>query len=112
MDLSNPNLFSAIPDVIPKEIIEVIVQQSGVRIERIISKGQQAPEEGWFDQEEDEWVVLLEGLARISYPDNTDVELQKGDYLYIPAHQQHRVSWTTLNEATIWLAIFWPVVKI
>jgi len=33
------------------------------------------------------------------------VQLQRGSYLYIPAHVRHRVAWTHPTEKTIWLAI-------
>ena len=30
-----------------------------------------------------------------------------GDFVNIPAHRKHRVEWTTVDEPTIWLAVFY-----
>ena len=35
------------------------------------------------------------------------VEMKAGDFINIPAHQRHRVEWTTPDEPTIWLAVFY-----
>jgi cupin 2 domain-containing protein len=36
----------------------------------------------------------------------TDV-MKPGDHLNIPAQRRHRVEWTTPEEPTIWLAVFY-----
>ncbi len=78
-----------------------------VRIERIVSKGQTSPDSGWYDQEEHEWVMVMKGQATIAFENGTSVTLAQGDYLNIPAHCKHKVSWTDPNRATVWLAVFY-----
>jgi cupin 2 domain-containing protein len=75
-----------------------------VKIERIVSHAAVSPEGFWYDQEQDEWVVVLEGEAtlRLLEPDEI-VELKKGDHLFIPRHRKHRVERT--SSRTIWLAV-------
>jgi len=38
---------------------------------------------------------------------NEPVEMGPGDFVNIPAHKRHRVEWTTEEEPTIWLAVFY-----
>ncbi|MCC9600479.1 cupin domain-containing protein [Stieleria sp. JC731] len=106
------NLFSGLPSdpkaPLPKELVDVLVSQSGVRIERIVSDGQASPTDFWYDQDEHEWVVVLQGRARLQFDDGRMLELLPGDHLMIPAHQKHRVDWTSNDEFTIWLAVFYP----
>ena len=102
-----PNLFSEIPKDIPEEIFEDIVSTSNVRIERIVSKGQSSPETGWYDQDEHEWVLVLSGQGVIGFEDGSEVTLSSGDYLNIKAHQKHKVVRTAVDEATVWLAVFY-----
>lgn len=102
------NLLDNIPAELPAEVFEDIVKTSTVRIERIISKGHTTPADEWYDQDEHEWVLVLKGEARIRFEEkNREVHLQEGDYLNIPAHQRHQVSWTAPGQETIWLAVFY-----
>ena len=100
------NLFENLPDICRAEIFETILDNSVLKIERIISEVQATPLTQWYDQDWDEWVALLQGNACIMFEeDATSFVLKPGDYLYIPAHKKHRVEWTDRNEKTIWLAI-------
>lgn len=101
------NIFSNIPDDIPNEIFDDIVKTEKLRIERIVSKGQSSPDTGWYDQEENEWVIVLSGYGEIEYINGDKVILKQGDYLDIKAHVKHRVIATSKTEATVWLAIFY-----
>jgi len=102
------NFLVGIPLNIQKEVTERIISNANVRIERIISRGQSSPENFWYDQEENEWVILIKGRARLSfYDENKIVVLNEGDYLDIPAHKKHRVEWTDPDKETIWLAVFY-----
>jgi cupin 2 domain-containing protein len=37
--------------------------------------------------------------------DNEEIELNKGDYIYIPHKLKHRVTYTSTNPVCVWLAI-------
>ena len=50
--------------------------------------------------------MVLKGSARLQFEDGM-VEMQPGDFVSIPAHNKHRVEWTTPDEPTIWLAVFY-----
>ena len=86
------------------EIFEALIKTPGLLVERIISKGQITPTGEWYDQEADEWVVLLTGRSRLRFDDEV-VEMYAGDYLFIPSHRKHRVEFTSSDPACIWLAI-------
>ena len=102
------NLFSDLPYSISEELTEVLAENRLVRIERIISTGHVSPEGLWYDQQEHEWVVVLQGEARLLLEGNAEqVHLKPGDYINIPAHRKHRVEWTLPDEPTIWLAVFY-----
>ncbi len=102
------NLFRDIPSALKKEFVETLLAKNQVRIERIVSKGQASPQGFWYDQSEDEWVVVLKGRAIIKIEHQESVkELDPGDSLFLPAHLRHRVEWTDPAEETIWLAVFW-----
>ena len=101
------NIFADIPDDLKEEFIEDILVSKNLKIERIVSYGHTSPKEGWYNQDKNEWVILLDGEATISFKDSADVKLKKGDYLNIPLHVEHKVSWTKPKYKTIWLAIFY-----
>ncbi|CAD73599.1 cupin domain-containing protein [Rhodopirellula baltica] len=105
------NLFENVPTHLPSELIEVLAEGESVRIERIVSTGHSTAPGDWYDQEQDEWVVVLKGEARLRFSDAKVISMQPGDHLLIPAHQRHRVDWTTPKEPTIWLAIFFEKVS-
>ncbi len=100
------NLFDNIRAHLPEELITTILQVSGVRIERVVSQGQASPPDFWYDQDDNEWVVVIEGRATLQFEGELEsVELQRGSYVNIPAHTRHRVAWTDPNQKTVWLAI-------
>jgi len=103
--MKTKNIFTNIPKQLPDEIFEDIISTQNLKIERIISKGHTTPISQWYDQDTDEWILVLQGDAIISFEDSKDVHLRVGDYLNIPAHTKHRVSWTIPNTETIWLAV-------
>ncbi len=104
-NLFGNNFFDNLPTSIPNELIQVIAGNHHVRIERIVSHGHASPDGFWYDQDENEWVIVLKGAARLRFDDRS-VELKTGDFVNIPAHKRHRVEWTTSDEPTIWLAVF------
>ena len=105
MTINIGNLFESLPEDISKEVFSEIIQGENIRIERIISKGHSSPEAGWYDQNDNEWVIVLKGEAKLSFENNNDVHLVSGSHLNIPAHTKHKVTWTKPNTETIWLAV-------
>lgn len=101
------NIFNDIPAHLPEELFTLLLENKNVRIERIISEGQRTPAGEWYEQLQYEWVIVLQGQAVIEYENMEQHNLNAGDYLFIPAHTRHRVSWTTAAQQTIWLAIHW-----
>lgn len=99
------NIFR-LPDILPdEELFEKLIHKRGISIERIVSTGQVSPENYWYDQDDDEWVILLQGEATLKWRDGQAKKLVAGDYLLIPAHEQHRVEKTSKNPPCIWLAV-------
>ncbi len=105
MTIDIGNLFESLPEDISKEVFSEIIQGENIRIERIISKGHSSPEAGWYDQDDNEWVIVLKGEAKLSFENDDDVHLVSGSHLNIPAHTKHKVTWTKPNTETIWLAV-------
>lgn len=91
------------------EHLQTLLSRSGLRLERIVSDGQVSPPGFWYEQPEDEWVVLLQGAATLEYADATKIDLTVGDALLIPAECRHRVAYTAAR--TVWLALFLPPIS-
>jgi cupin 2 domain-containing protein len=104
--MQSGNIFSAIPQGTDKETLDIILDSGNLRIERIISGGHSTPPGQWYDQEQDEWVILLAGSAAVMFEGSSEaISLKPGDYVTIPAHRRHRVERTDEVEETIWLAV-------
>jgi len=101
------NIFSAIPKDLDVEVLEQLVKSENITIERIISKGHKSPETGWYNQNQNEWVIVLQGKAIISFEEESAITLESGDYVNIKPHQKHKVIWTDPSIETIWLAVFY-----
>ena len=100
-----PNIYELSQEVSRPEKFEQIISGKNIQIERIISTGQTTPSGQWYDQELDEWVILLQGESELSYADDSRIKLKTGDYLLIPAHTKHRVEYTSIEPVCIWLAV-------
>lgn len=101
------NLFAGLPADLPEELVEVLAQHKHFRIERIVSTGHTSPEGFWYDQDDAEWVIVLKGEARLRFEGvEQPLSMKPGDHVAIPAHRRHRVEWTSPNEPTVWLAVF------
>ncbi len=99
------NILSELP-VSTNEIFETLLEKPGLKLERIISSGQATPEGEWYDQEQDEWVLLLTGSAALLIEgEHAPHRLIPGDYLHLPAHCRHRVEQTDTLVKTVWLAL-------
>ena len=100
------NLFD-LPDPLPEsEVFTDLIPERGVKIERIVSRGQNSPEGQWYDQDRDEWVVLIQGEAVLEYEGGEKLRLDAGDHVLIPAHCRHRVDFTSRTPPCIWVAVF------
>ena len=100
------NIFEKVIINPDEEIFEDILAQDKIKIERIVSYGQSTPEKEWYDQDWDEWVMLLKGSAGLKFEnDRKIITMRPGDYIFIPRNIRHRVEFTDKDEASIWLAI-------
>lgn len=99
------NIFEEIIiDKNEEKFIEIFRNET-IKVEKIVSNGQKSPDNFWYEQEGNEFILLLEGFAILEF-ENREVELKKGDCLNIEAMEKHRVKFTSLNEPTIWFAVF------
>ncbi|HMB15984.1 MAG TPA: cupin domain-containing protein [Pelovirga sp.] len=106
--MSCDNIFTSIPDHLPDELVSLLVDNGQIRIERIVSRGHVSPPGFWYDQQQDEFVLLLQGQAELELLEPKEqLCLQAGDYLHIPARRQHRVVRTSSDMNCIWLAVFY-----
>jgi cupin 2 domain-containing protein len=100
------NLLSALPRGEAAELVEVLTQGAGVRIERIVSTGQASPPGFWYDQPQDEFVVVLAGSAVLRFEKgDRRFDLRPGDWIEVPAHARHRVEFSQADPPTVWLAV-------
>ena len=99
------NLFKLPQLPLEDEQFDTLMEKGGVMIERIISTGQVSPPGFWFDQDRDEWVILMQGSAELEFEDGKKVQLEKGDFVLCPKDLKHRVTYTSAEPACIWLAV-------
>jgi Cupin domain. len=90
MNISLESLFADIPRQLPHELCQTLFENPNIRIERIVSKGHASAKNSWYDQAQSEWVMLLQGQARLCFMHAAPVDLNPGDYLLLPAHPEHR----------------------
>lgn len=100
------SIFANIPANLPEELCQTLVESEHVRIERIVSRGHQSPDDFWYEQPWHEFVLLLTGSAQLQC-DDSDVllSLSAGDYVHIPAGCRHRVAATDADVDSVWLAV-------
>ena len=107
MTASPNNLFTGIPLNLPSELETLLASGRQFRLKRIVSRGHTSAPGDWYDQQEDEWVILLSGAARLEFEDEDELlGMNPGDHLLIPAHRRHRVQWTAPGTDTVWLALY------
>ena len=100
------NLFDIEKIPNSEELTTILAESKNVRIERIISSGQISSEGFQYDQDENEFVALLQGEAVISYEDGS-TKLKAGDTVLIPAHKKHRVDFTSVDPPCVWICVFY-----
>lgn len=96
-------LFQDLPPAGADEIFTSLFSNPALRVERIVSDGQASPPGFWYEQPEDEWVVLLQGGACLGFADGTRLTLAPGDWIALPAGARHRIEST--QPRTVWLAV-------
>ena len=84
----------------------MLASSHGTRVERIVSRGHASPEGFWFDQEQDEFVLLVRGRAGLRFEGREEVVLEAGGHVTIPAHTRHRVEWTDPDGDTVWVVVY------
>jgi cupin 2 domain-containing protein len=97
------NIFTGVSAVAGEESFLTLFESDAVKIERIVSHAHSSPLGFWYDQAEQEWVILVRGQATLEFADGRLVELKEGDYLAIAPHAKHRVQQTA--SETVWLAV-------
>lgn len=102
-DLQGGNLFDPLPPLQQGETFSTLLDNGHVRIERIVSHHHTSPPGLWYEQAEDEWVVLLRGAATLEFDDGHTRTLAAGDWLQLPARCRHRIAHTAAQ--TLWLAV-------
>ena len=100
-------LLKNIPDASEDEVFENLFCDKKLRVERIVSKGQTTADDYWYDQNSNEFVVVLQGCGIVLFDDKREFKLKKGDSLLIKSYQRHKVIFTDKTEETLWLAFFW-----
>ncbi len=105
MKPKNIFLCDKIPEKNEGELFESLCRDKSINIERIISNGHRTSEGKWYNQDHNEWVIILQGKATLELENKEKINLSKGDYLLIPARLKHRVSYTSTNPVCIWLAV-------
>ncbi|MCL1859379.1 MAG: cupin domain-containing protein [Oscillospiraceae bacterium] len=98
------NIYEMPPLPLTEEVMTILTENENIRIERIISAGQVSD---WYDQDETEFVILLEGNAVIEYENSKTVSMSKGDTLLINPHERHKVSYTSSEPLCVWLCVFY-----
>ena len=103
MSIRANNIFAGTSAGEEKESFSTLFEGNTVKIERIVSHSHSSPPGFWYDQTEQEWVILMRGEATLEFAGGKLLELKEGDYLAIPPHVKHRVQKTA--PETVWLAM-------
>ncbi|MCL1140105.1 cupin domain-containing protein [Shewanella pneumatophori] len=103
--MQKQNIFTELPSDLSQEVFEPLIKTDKVLIERIVSKAHVTPVGQWYDQAHSEWVMVVQGAAKLEFNDGKTVKLNVGEHINIAAHVKHRVAWTCEQTETIWLAV-------
>ena len=105
--MKHGNIFAS-ADTSLEEFTEILASshEGPMRIERIVSEGHVSPVDFWYDQSEFEWVIVLQGNAELEFMNHGKIALSHGDWVFITAHEKHRVTYTSDNPKCTWLAVF------
>jgi cupin 2 domain-containing protein len=97
------NIFAGLPGSTGREQFLTLFENGDVKIERIVSQSHSGAPGSWYDQVQEEWVIVLRGHATLEFAGGRLVEMKEGDHLAIASHVKHRVHQTA--PETIWLAV-------
>ncbi|PKG56490.1 cupin domain-containing protein [Shewanella sp. GutDb-MelDb] len=103
--MDKQHILDNLPSDLTLEQFEPLVKTDCVLIERIISAAHVTAEGQWYDQAKSEWVMVVQGAAKLEFEHGEMVSLNQGEHLTIKAHVKHRVAWTSEETETIWLAV-------
>ena len=101
--MSVKNLFANLPAGTGSEDFLTLLENPNVKITRIVSHSHSSPAGFWYDQADDEWVIVLRGSATVEFAGGETIEMAEGDCLTIERHVKHRVART--SEEAFWLAV-------
>lgn len=97
------NVLADLPAIGAQEALDPLFANANCRVERIVSFGHASPPGFWYEQVEDEWVVLLTGSAALAFEDGRTMALSAGDWVSLPASCRHRVE--SVSHDAVWLAV-------
>jgi cupin 2 domain-containing protein len=103
MMITARNIFAGTTVPAGLEQCLTLFESGTVRVERIVSNAHSSPSSFWYDQPEDEWVMLLRGQATLEFAGGESMAMRAGDHVTIASRVRHRVSET--DAETIWLAV-------
>ena len=103
MTIRVDNLFANLPELYESEQSLSLFEKPSIKIERIVSQSHSSPPGFWYDQDEDEWVMVVRGEATLEFEDGDLVQMEEGDHMTIARHVRHRVQQT--DAKTIWLTV-------
>jgi cupin 2 domain-containing protein len=99
------NIFTNLPTNFSEEHFLELFSNEHTKIKRIVSPKGCVFSDQWYDQDETEWVIIVQGEAVLEFEDH-EIEMRKGDHQLISANQKHRVKSVSSSEDTIWLAVY------
>jgi cupin 2 domain-containing protein len=103
MSRGSGNFFAKLSKGVDREDFLTLFENSSAKIERIVSHSHRSPPGFWYDQNWDEWVIVMRGSATLEFEGNDLLELKEGDYVTIAKRVKHRVART--SRETVWLAV-------
>ena len=90
------NIFDGITAVGEEEQFDLLMKGTHYRIDRIVSSGHSSPQGFWYDQEDDEWILLVQGKATLEV-EGKFIEMKAGDYMFLPKNCKHRIEKTSVE---------------
>jgi cupin 2 domain-containing protein len=106
LEISVHNIFKYIECQKGAETFDLIAKKGFFKIVKTVSNGAKSPDGFWYDQPQDEFVLLLSGRAKIFFEKGKKADLKRGDYILIPRRVKHRVEYTSEKPKCVWLCVF------